>query len=132
MAGTRDRPLSPHLQIYRPQIGSVLSICHRATGVVLSLGAVFLVLWLMAAAAGPEWFEVARRCAGSWPGYAFLFAFSVCLVYHLLNGVRHLFWDAGLGFEPETVARTGWAAAVGTALLTAAIWLVGLAVAGDL
>ncbi len=129
MADMRERPLSPHLQIYRPQITSVLSIGHRATGIVLSLGAALLVLWLTAAAAGPDWFDIAQRCAGSWPGYALLFVFSVCLVYHLLNGVRHLFWDAGLGFELETVSRTGWAVVAGTVLLTAAIWLLGLAVA---
>ncbi|MBC6439027.1 MAG: succinate dehydrogenase, cytochrome b556 subunit [Rhodospirillales bacterium] len=132
MAETHDRPLSPHLQVYRPQITSVLSISHRATGIVLSLGAVFLVLWLMAAAAGPEWYGIVQAWAGSWPGYLFLFAFSLCLVYHLLNGIRHLFWDAGHGFELETVTRTGWAVMLGTVLLTTVIWIFGLTALGEL
>ena len=99
MADTPERPLSPHLQIYRPQITSVLSITHRATGIVLSLGAVLLVVWLVSAASGPEAFDVAQACAGSWLGYIFLFGFSVCLFYHLLNGIRHLFWDTGHGLR---------------------------------
>ncbi|MBT5432747.1 MAG: succinate dehydrogenase, cytochrome b556 subunit [Alphaproteobacteria bacterium] len=130
MADAPNRPLSPHLQVYRPQITSVLSIMHRATGIVLSLGTVFLVLWLMAAASGPEAFELAQACAGSWLGYLFLFGFSVCLFYHLLNGIRHLFWDAGHGFELGTVTRTGWAVILGTIGLTAVAWVLGLTVTG--
>ena len=132
MPSPRVRPRSPHLQIYRPQITSVLSILHRATGIVLSLGAVFLVIWLAAAAAGPQPFAAAQACAGSWPGHLFLFGFSVCLFYHLLNGIRHLFWDAGRGFELATLARTGWAVVAGTVLLTGAAWVIGLSVAGKL
>jgi succinate dehydrogenase / fumarate reductase cytochrome b subunit len=132
MAETPNRPLSPHLQVYKPQITSVLSITHRATGIVLSLGVVLLVAWLMAAAAGPEYYAAAQACAGSWLGYLFLFGFSVCLFYHLLNGIRHLFWDAGHGFELETVTRTGWAVLVGTVLLTAIAWILGLSVMGRL
>jgi succinate dehydrogenase / fumarate reductase cytochrome b subunit len=132
MAKTPNRPLSPHLQVYKPQITSVLSITHRATGIVLSLGVVLLVAWLMAAAAGPEYYAAAQACAGSWLGYLFLFGFSVCLFYHLLNGIRHLFWDAGHGFELETVTRTGWAVLVGTVLLTAIAWILGLSVMGRL
>ncbi|MGY8997066.1 MAG: succinate dehydrogenase, cytochrome b556 subunit [Alphaproteobacteria bacterium] len=132
MAETPNRPLSPHLQIYKPQITSVLSITHRATGVVLSLGVVLLVAWLMAAAAGPQYYEAAQACAGSWVGYLFLFGFSVCLFYHLLNGIRHLFWDAGHGFELETVTRTGLAVLVGTVLLTVIAWVLGLTVMGKL
>jgi len=132
MAETPQRPLSPHLQVYRPQITSVLSITHRATGLVLSAGSVLLVIWLMAAAAGPDFFEIAQECAGSWLGYVFLFGFSVCLFYHLLNGIRHLFWDAGHGFELETVTRTGWAVVVGTVVITALAWVLGLSVMGRL
>jgi len=132
MAETPNRPLSPHLQVYRPQITSVLSITHRATGIVLSLGVVFLVIWLMAAAAGPESFDAVQACAGSWLGYLFLFGFSVCLFYHLLNGIRHLFWDAGKGFELATVTRTGLAVLVGTVGLTALAWILGLSMMGSL
>jgi len=132
MADVRNRPLSPHLQIYRPQITSVLSISHRATGIVLSLGSVFLVLWLLAAAAGPEFYDIAQACAGSWVGYVFLFGFSFCLFYHLLNGIRHLFWDAGHGFEIATATRTGWAVVLGSVLLTAIAWLLGLQIVGGM
>lgn len=132
MADVRNRPLSPHLQVYRPQITSVLSITHRMTGIVLSLGAVFLVLWLVAAAAGPEYYELAQHCAGSWLGRLFLFGFSACLFYHLLNGIRHLFWDAGHGFEIATATRTGWAVVIGAVLLTALAWVLGLQIAGGM
>jgi succinate dehydrogenase / fumarate reductase cytochrome b subunit len=132
MADVRDRPLSPHLQIYRPQITSVLSITHRASGLVLSAGAVLLVLWLVAAASGERGFAIAQECAGSAPGYLFLFAFSLALFYHLLNGIRHLFWDMGAGFELETVTRTGWAVVVGTVLLTGIAWVLGLTVLGGI
>ena len=132
MADTPERPLSPHLQIYRPQITSVLSITHRATGVVLSLGALFLVIWLVMAASGPEGFDAAQAYAGSWLGYIFLFGFSVCLFYHLLNGIRHLFWDLGHGFELETVTRTGWAVVIGSILLTVVAWIFGLTAMGTI
>ena len=130
MAGAPERPLSPHLQIYRPQITSVLSIAHRATGVVLSLGTALLVAWLVAAASGPETFAAARTCAGSWLGILGLFGSSLCLVYHLLNGIRHLFWDIGRGFELRTVTLTGWAVVAATIVLTAAAWIVGLMMTG--
>jgi len=132
MVETPQRPLSPHLQIYRPQITSVLSITHRATGIVLSLGAVFLVIWLVAAASGPEAFDSVQACAGSWLGYLFMFGFSVCLFYHLLNGIRHLFWDMGHGFELETVTRTGWAVVIGSVFLTVVAWIFGLTAMGAL
>ncbi len=132
MAETPNRPLSPHLQIYRPQITSVLSITHRATGIVLSLGVVLLIVWLMAAAVGPDYYDDIQACAGSWLGYLFLFGFSACLFYHLLNGIRHLFWDVGRGFELETVTRTGWAVLFGTVLLTALAWILGLTMTGSL
>ena len=132
MAETQNRPLSPHLQIWRWQLSMALSIAHRATGIVLSAGAVLLVIWLVAAAAGPDSYEVAQRCAGSWAGYLFLFGFSLCLFYHLLNGIRHLFWDAGYGFELPTVTRTGWAVVLGTVAATIVAWVLGLAVLGGM
>ncbi len=132
MADVRNRPLSPHLQVYRPQITSVLSITHRATGIVLSLGSVFLVLWLLAAASGPRAFEIAQDCAGSWLGYVFLFAFSLALFYHLLNGIRHLFWDMGHGFELTTATRTGWAVVLGALALTAVAWILGTHIVGGM
>lgn len=121
-----DRPLSPHLQIYRPQFTSVLSILHRVTGVVLGLGALLLVYWLAAAAAGPEAFAEARALAGSWLGWLVLLGFSWALFYHLCNGVRHLFWDAGMGYELTTARITAWCAVIASFVLTALAWGAGL------
>ncbi len=132
MAETPERPLSPHFQIYRPQITSVLSITHRITGLILSLGALFLVIWLVLAASGEVAFRAGQAIAGSWLGYAFLILFSLCLFYHLLNGIRHLFWDMGHGFELPTVTRTGWAVVIGTFILTAIAWFFGLTAMGAL
>ena len=126
----QNRPLSPHLQVYKPQMTSVLSITHRATGVVLTLGALLLVYWLIAAAAGPEAFATAQALIGSWIGYLFLFGWSVALFYHLCNGIRHLFWDAGLGFELPDAYRSGYAVLIGTAALTLVAWIAGLSVMG--
>ena len=117
-----DRPLSPHLQIYRPQITSVLSILHRLTGLLLALGMVFLVLWLAAAAAGPQYFAAMQACAASWPLQALLVGVTLALFYHLLNGIRHLIWDAGRGFGHKAVTLGGWAVVAASVLATAAVW----------
>ena len=121
-----DRPLSPHLQVYRPQFTSVLSILHRMTGVALGLGALLLVYWLAAAAAGPEWFKSARALAGSWLGWLVLLGFTWALFYHLCNGIRHLFWDIGMGFELTTARLTGWCVVLISFALTGAAWIVGV------
>lgn len=121
-----NRPLSPHLQVYRPQLTSVLSITHRATGILLALGLFPLVWWLAALAAGPEAFAGAREFLGSWLGRLVLLGFSFALFYHLCNGIRHLFWDAGLGFELETAYASGWSVVGVSVLLTAAAWAVAL------
>ena len=125
------RPLSPHLQIYRPQLTSVLSITHRATGIVLAAGALFLVYWLNALAAGAEAFDHLRSLMGAWYGQVVLLGFSFSLFYHLCNGVRHLFWDAGAGFEIETVYRSGKAVIAVSLLLTAATWTAAGAMGGS-
>lgn len=130
MAKMRERPLSPHLQVYRPQLTSVLSIFHRMTGVVLGGGTLFLTGWLVAAAGGPEWYACAEAFFGSWLGYAVLFGFSVCLMYHLCNGIRHLFWDAGIGFELKEAYSSGYAVLGATVILTGLAWAAGLSVAG--
>ena len=123
---TRERPLSPHLQVYRWQITMTMSILHRASGIVLTAGAFALACWLLAVAAGGD--HYARVAAGlaSPLGRLALFGFSLALVYHLLNGVRHLLWDAGVGFEIPEFYRSGWTVAVLTVLLTAAIWFFAL------
>ncbi len=125
-----ERPLSPHLEVYKPQLTSVLSIIHRMTGVALAGGTLFLTWWLIAAAMGPEAYAFTQWMWGTWLGYLVLFGFSVSLFYHLCNGIRHLFWDVGQGYEIETVYRSGWSVLAATAVLTFAAWVIGLGVAG--
>ena len=125
-----DRPLSPHLQIYRPQLTSVLSILHRLTGVALALGTGLLVWWLAAAAAGPEAFAGANEFLGSIFGRLLLLGWSFALFYHLCNGIRHLFWDAGYGYEIATLNRSGWLALVAALALTVIAWLAAYAARG--
>lgn len=126
-----NRPLSPHLQVYRWQLTSVLSILHRASGVLLAIGTLLVVYVLLALASGPQAYAEARATLGSWPGQALLFGWSVALFYHLCNGIRHLCWDAGLGFELPAVYRSGYAVIVATVLLTAAAWILALTTGGS-
>src|SRR5688572_4695845 len=109
-SGARERPLSPFMigPYYRPQLTSMLSITHRATGVFLSLGAVLLVVWLMAVAAGGESYARAQDIGTAWYGQLALLAWSYALFYHLCNGIRHLVWDAGYAFDMKSVYRGGW------------------------
>ena len=100
-------PLSPHIQVYRPQITSVLSIAHRITGVALTAGTLLLTWWLVAAAYGPEQFATVQGFVGSWIGQLLLWGFTFALFYHLGNGVRHLAWDFGWGFELGQVRSSG-------------------------
>ncbi len=123
-----NRPMSPHLQVYAFELHMAISIFHRITGVVLAFGVVALIYWLAAAAYGPESFARAQWLFGSWFGYLCLFGWSVCLFYHLCNGVRHLLWDIGWGFEVERVKATGLAVLAGTVVLTAASWTIGLSI----
>jgi len=119
----RPRPLSPHLQIYRPQLTSVLSISHRLTGIGLMVGTLMLTCWLVAAAGGGATYEAIRGFLGSIIGRLLLLGWSFCLFYHLLNGVRHLVWDAGWGFELKEAYATGWAVVAGSGVLTLAAWI---------
>ncbi len=119
------RPISPHLQVYRPQWTSILSILHRATGLALAGGTVFLVWWVFAASTGPDYFAFVETVIGSWIGQLVLLGFSWALFYHLCNGIRHLFWDAGYGFELDVAFRSGWIVVVGSVVLTAVAWAVG-------
>ena len=127
---TTDRPLSPHLQVYRPQLTSVLSILHRMTGGALAVGTLVLVYWLVAAASGPEAYAVAQDWIGSWIGYLVLIGWSWALFYHLCNGIRHLAWDIGWGFELPTVAATGWTVVAASGAMTVFAWILGLALGG--
>jgi succinate dehydrogenase / fumarate reductase cytochrome b subunit len=125
-----NRPLSPHLQVYRWQWTMALSILHRITGVALGVGSLLLVYWLAAAATGPEAYARAQGFVGSWFGLLLLFGFSVALFYHLSNGIRHLFWDAGRGFELKTAYASGLAVLVATVVLTGFAWVIGLSMWG--
>jgi succinate dehydrogenase / fumarate reductase, cytochrome b subunit len=122
---SHPRPISPHLQVYRPQLTSVLSILHRLAGIWLSFGVVPLVGWLVAAAAGPAWFDCAQQVAGSIIGRTLLFVWTAAFFYHLLNGLRHLAWDAGWGFELSTTYRTGWLVFFTSGVLTIVAWGLG-------
>ena len=125
-----NRPLSPHLQIYRPQLTSVLSILHRLTGIALAAGTLLLVWWLVAVAAGPAAFETVQGFIGSWFGRALLLGWSYALFYHLANGIRHLAWDAGWGFELKTVYLTGWTVIWASVVLTLLAWILGYSMRG--
>jgi len=125
-----NRPLSPHLQVYRWQITMALSILHRMTGVALALGTLLLVWWLLAAAAGPAAFETVQWFIGSWLGRTLLFGWSLALFYHLCNGIRHLAWDAGFGFNIKTMTVTGWTVVAASVALTVIAWILGYAAMG--
>jgi succinate dehydrogenase / fumarate reductase cytochrome b subunit len=127
-----NRPLSPHLQVYRPQLTSLLSVTHRGTGVLLSLGIPFIVYWLWALAAGPEAYSTALGLFGSLIGRLLLLGWSFSFIYHLCNGIRHLFWDAGMGLELEDAYRSGWAVVGASFVLTLAVWIAAYAARGTL
>jgi succinate dehydrogenase / fumarate reductase, cytochrome b subunit len=129
---THERPLSPHIQIYRPQLTSVLSILHRLAGIALAVGTLLLVYWLFAAAAGEAEYERAQAVIGSWFGRLLLFGWSFVFFFHFLNGIRHLCWDAGWGFELRTAYATGWAVVFGAIVLTVVAWVCGYVVMGAL
>jgi succinate dehydrogenase / fumarate reductase cytochrome b subunit len=122
------RPLSPHLQVWRWHLTMATSILHRASGVALYAGAVLLTVWLLAIASGPEAYDAVEGFLLSWPGRALLFAFTAAAMYHLANGVRHLFWDAGKCFAPGTATATGIVVIVFAAAATLAIWFAAYAV----
>ncbi|WP_299437699.1 succinate dehydrogenase, cytochrome b556 subunit [uncultured Rhodospira sp.] len=128
---TPDRPLSPHLQVYKlhTKIAPLLSIAHRLTGVALAfLGTLFLIYWVGAAAYGPEAFATAQAVFSSPLGLLMLFGWTVVLFYHLANGVRHLVWDTGLELSNEGVRRTAWVMLGSVLGLTVLAWVVGLIV----
>ena len=120
------RPLSPHLQIYRPQLTSVMSILHRATGIALSVGAIYLAIWVMCAAAKPDTYAAFQGFNTSILGRLLLGGWLFSAFYHLCNGIRHLFWDAGYGFEIKDAYRSGWIVVGVSAIATLASWIAGL------
>ena len=119
---TDNRPLSPHLQVYRPQLTSVMSISHRITGILLSLGMIVVVLWVLALAAGPESFDRINAVLATPVGLGVMVVWTFSLFYHLLNGVRHLLWDAGWLLDLRGAYAAGWIVLAATVILTALVW----------
>ena len=129
--GPAARPRSPHLQIYRWPITMGTSILHRVTGVGLAFGTLILAWWLVAAALGPDEYAAFESAAFQWFGRLVLFGFTLALMFHSLNGIRHLAWDIGLGFKMPTANRTGIIVYVLAAVLTILVWVFAYASMND-
>jgi succinate dehydrogenase / fumarate reductase cytochrome b subunit len=117
----RGRPTSPHVWLYRWQIGNTLSILHRLTGAALAVGLIALSYWFVSLAGGPDSYAAAVRLLASPLGLVVLLGWTFSFLFHLLNGVRHLFWDAGKGFERTQRHVSGWFAVLGAIALTLCI-----------
>jgi succinate dehydrogenase / fumarate reductase cytochrome b subunit len=128
MAETRraERPLSPHLQIYRWTVTMTVSVLHRITGVALYFGVVLLLWWLLAAAISDSAFETAESVFSHWLGELVLFGFSWALIHHMLGGIRHLIWDTGRGLDVRSANQLAWANIGGSIVLTVLLWVVVL------
>lgn len=125
-----NRPLSPFMQ-YRWQYTNTLSILHRVTGILLSLSFFVLVYWLVAVAGGPERHAAAVECLGTPLLKVVMFGGLMSFCYHLLNGVRHLFFDAIIGFDRPTARASGWAVAIASVILGVTFWfLLGASLGG--
>lgn len=125
-----ERPLSPHLQIYRPMLTMVMSIVHRITGGALFVGTILMLWWLIAIASGPSAYATFQWFAGSIIGRLILFGYTWALYHHMLGGIRHFIWDTGRGFGPgerEWLVRAGL---IGSITLTVLTWIVAYAVRG--
>ncbi len=122
------RPLSPHLQIYRPMLSMMMSIMHRITGAALFFGMILLVWWLFAAAWSDDAFNIAQGFFGHWFGRLVLFGFTWALIHHLLGGLRHFIWDTGKGFDLATVEILVKANLIGSVVLTVLLWFIGYGV----
>ena len=118
----RERPLSPHLQVYRLLINMVMSILHRMTGAALYVGTLLLAWWLVAIASGPKQYEVVASFFASLPGQVLLIGYTWALVHHMLGGIRHLIWDTGRGFSLRSINVLSWLTIIGSVTLTALIW----------
>ena len=121
----RPRPLSPHLQIYRPMLTMMMSIVHRITGAALYVGTLLLAWWLIAAASGPNAYANVEWFTGSLFGQLILFGYTWALMHHMLGGIRHLIWDTLRGFEPAEREMLTLTTLVGSIALTLVLWLVG-------
>jgi len=129
-SASRPRPKSPNIQIYRPQLTSVLSILNRITGNILSACAVVLVIWLIAAATGPQAYGVVQGAIASWVGQIVLFGATFAFFLHLCGGIRHLVWDTVHGFELRSIYISGWVVVGASIALTVAAWVISLLLKG--
>jgi succinate dehydrogenase / fumarate reductase cytochrome b subunit len=120
-----ERPLSPHLQIYRPMLTMMMSIAHRLSGAALAIGFILLAWWLLAISLGPEPYATVSSFFGSIAGGTLLFLFSWALIHHMLGGIRHLIWDTGHGLDRVSIEIFAWATIVGSTTLTILLWVVG-------
>jgi succinate dehydrogenase / fumarate reductase cytochrome b subunit len=121
---TSNRPLSPHLQIYRLPLLARMSITHRATGIFLTLGALLIPAVLVAAAVGPDAYQCVQAHLAAWYGQVLLFAISASLIYHLLNGIRHLIWDTGRMLSVPAAKKSGVIVILLTLIVTAGLWVL--------
>lgn len=124
---TNNRPLSPHLQIYKPIPTMVMSIVHRITGAALAAGTILLAWWLIAAASGKPYFDWVSWLFGTWIGLLVLFGYTWALIHHMLGGIRHFVWDMGHGFEKHFATKVALIMPVVSICLTVLVWIVGLA-----
>jgi succinate dehydrogenase / fumarate reductase cytochrome b subunit len=129
---TVERPISPHLGIYRMQITMLMSIMHRITGAANYFGTILLAAWLVSAAMGERAFAEVNALFGHPLGKLVLFGYSWNLIHHMLGGMRHLLWDTGRGLQPRSADILGWLTIIGSLSLTAALWTVGLSLRGGL
>lgn len=124
-----DRPLSPHIQIYRWPITMAMSIAHRASGGALYIGTIFLAIWLIAVACGEDALTTVNSIYGSWIGLIILFFYTLALVHHLVGGIRHLFWDSSPRLlEKHLATKTAWATVYISVIVTVVLWIVGFMV----
>ena len=122
-----NRPLSPHLWIYRWPLTMVMSIVHRITGAALYFGTILLAWWLIAAASGPAYFDFVNGLAGSWLGLVVIFGYSWALIHHMLGGLRYLVWDTGIGLTKPARDLMALANILGSVALTIVVWAIALA-----
>ncbi|MEZ2223009.1 MULTISPECIES: succinate dehydrogenase, cytochrome b556 subunit [Rhizobium] len=125
---TQNRPLSPHLQIYKPIPTMIMSIVHRITGGALYFGTVLVAWWLIAAATGQGYFDLVNWIMGTIIGRLVLFGYTWALLHHMLGGLRHFMWDLGYGFGKEFSTKLAKATLVGSLCLTALVWIIGIAI----
>ena len=123
-----ERPLSPHLQIYRPMLTMTMSIVHRLTGAALYFGTLIVIWWLVALATGPVYFEYVQELLGSLIGRLILFGYTWALVHHAMGGIRHLIWDTGRGFDLDLVEWMARFNLAGSIIVTLVIWFIGYSV----